>query len=248
MWHDIVVMTGVISFVDNLVDNLLDLLFPKRCVNCAAVGGFVCEECFRQVKYCEVQVCPQCTEPSIGGFTHPLCRRRLGAERTLCVFKFEGPIKESISALKYGGVRALAGFMADLAVAAFTEASVSFGTDSLILPVPLHPVKKLERGFNQTEILAKAFGQRLSLEVWPDLLVKKKDNPSQTKLDREQRAANVRDAFGVNERDSRPDLLKGRDVVIVDDVFTSGATLRECAKVVKGGGARYVYLLALAKD
>jgi len=164
------------------------------------------------------------------------------------LLKFEGPVREAIEGLKYGGVRNLADFLVDFGLEYAPEVAHLFGEQSLILPVPTHPLKKLERGFNQTELLSRALGKKLGLEVWLNFLVKRLDNSSQTKLDFEGRQANVSGAFGISGEDSRHQILAGRDVIIVDDVFTSGATLRECAKVVKRNGARFVYLLSLAED
>ena len=102
--------------VDNLVENLLDLIFPKRCLSCKTVGGFICEECSGLVLPLEVQICPQCTKPAIGGFTHTLCLKPLSAERAICLFKFEGPMREAVAQLKYKGVKGLAESMANLSI------------------------------------------------------------------------------------------------------------------------------------
>lgn len=195
----------------------------------------------------EVQICSACTKPSIGGFTHALCLKPLGAERAICLFKFEGPIKEAISQLKYKGVRGLAESLAELTTESLKDLGVDLGTLSIIIPVPIHPIKQLERGFNQAAILASLLGKRLGIEVWSDFLLKTKDNPSQTKLKLKARAKNVRFTYRIGRKDKRRKIIKGLDVIIVDDVFTSGATLRECAKVIKRAGARFVYLLAIAK-
>lgn len=232
--------------MDNLVEKLTDLFFPKRCVGCGQVGNFLCEECLLTVKPLEAALCSECTRPSIGGFTHSLCLRPWSSERLLCFFKYEGVTKELIGQLKYGGVRQIANFLTEIIVQFLGEAAVSFGSQSLIVPVPLHPVKRLERGFNQTEILAESLGKVLAVKVSTGVLVKLVDNPSQTLYKLKERGKNVKGVFGVEKE--RKILLKNRDVVIVDDVFTSGATMRECARMVKRAGARFVYLLAVAKD
>lgn len=233
--------------VDNLVENLLDLIFPKRCLSCKTVGSFICEECSGLVRPLSVQICPQCTKPSIGGFTHALCLKPLSAERVICLFKFEGPMREAISQLKYKGVKGLAESLAELTTESLKDLGVDLGTRSIIIPVPIHPVKQLERGFNQAAILASLLGKRLGIEVWSDFLLKTRDNPSQTKLKLKERAKNVRFTYRIERKDKRRKIIKGRDVIIIDDVFTSGATLRECAKIAKKAGARFVYLLAIAK-
>ncbi len=234
--------------MDNLVDTLINFVFPRRCVSCHTVSDFICDRCRELTVFPEGQLCVQCRRPSIGGFTHTICSRPFSADRLISLLKFEGPVKEAIERLKYGGVRDLADFLVDLGLEYTPEVAYLFGDQSLILPVPIYPLKKLERGFNQTELLSLALGKKLGLEVWLNFLIKKRDNPSQTKLDFEGRQANVSDAFGISGEDRRHRVLAGRDVIIVDDVLTSGATLQECAKVVKRNGARFVYLLSLTED
>lgn len=234
--------------MDNLVNKFLDLIYPKRCLNCSNVGDHICDSCLGSLSFCETQICPECQRPAIGGFTHALCQHPQGAERLLCAFKFEGPIEKGIKALKYQGVKEIAQTLIDLALESFTTANVTFGEDSLIVPVPLHPIKKLERGFNQAVLLSSALAQRLGLEMQTSWLMKEKENPSQTRLNAQERAVNVRGVYSLNPKAQKLDSVRDRDVVLVDDVFTSGATLRECAKVLKRAGARFVYLLAIAKD
>lgn len=224
-------------------------LFPRRCFGCGQVGEFLCFTCQESVHYPEAQVCPGCWRPAVDGFTHRRCRKPLTADRSICLYRYAGPLKDLIHAIKYDGVRGAGDFIVDQLVApAWRDWDISLGERALLLPVPIHPVRRLARGFNQAELLVDGLGRLWGLEVWTDFLKKVRDNVSQTGLKRESRRQNVRGAYRVEEKDPRRDCLRGRDVVIVDDVMTSGATLAECARVVKRTGARFVYLLALAKD
>ncbi len=112
-----------------------------------------------------------------------------------------------------------------------------------VLPVPLHLTRLRWRGFNQSLILARAIGQRINTPVDPWLLSRTRPTPPQTPLSREERRANVRGAFGVN----MPALAKGKRFLLVDDVYTSGATVEECARTLYQNGARSVDVFTLAR-
>jgi ComF family protein len=113
----------------------------------------------------------------------------------------------------------------------------------VIVPVPLHPRKKRHRQFNQAEYLADAAGRAFGKPVWPRALRRVKDTPTQTKLDADRRRANLRGAFVARQ----PDRVAGQRVVLVDDVFTTGATLDACARVLRVAGAQDVVVLAVAR-
>lgn len=152
----------------------------------------------------------------------------------------------AIKKLKYKNISGLAPILSDLLIAATNESSFVFGEKSLIIPIPLHPLKKYERGFNQSSLIAEQFSKKLGLIYIEEGLCKVKETISQTKLKIAERSLNVKNSFIVNPRYSSE--LKNKDIILIDDVFTTGATLREGAKVLKKAGARYVYLLAVAKD
>lgn len=235
------------NVVDNLVDKFLSLVFPKRCVSCGAAGQLICSGCEEQFVYSEIQVCPECNKAAIGGFTHALCVKSYSAERSVSIFKYSGPAKEAIGQIKYYGVKILVPKLVELSTSYLSSLDISFGSDSIFIPVPIHPIKRLERSFNQAECIAMELSKKLGPKVLSDILIRKEDTVSQTSLDRAQRELNVKGVFSLScTQDAN--LVSGRDVVIIDDVFTTGATLRECAKVIKRAGARYVYLFALAKD
>jgi ComF family protein len=112
-----------------------------------------------------------------------------------------------------------------------------------ILPIPLHPVKKRMRGFNQAEILSKEIANSLGVKHTPDLIVRKKFTQTQTKLKREERQKNVSEAFQVNRRFS----LQNKVILIVDDVFTTGSTTNSISAILKKNEAKYVFVLTIAR-
>ncbi len=229
-----------------LFDSVADLFYPRRCLVCQKIGAYLCETCYKYLPYLESPPCPVCTRQAIGGFTHPRCRGRYRIDRLIVSFKYRNPIALAIKKIKYREITDLADFLVALLAADLAEAGIALGEKSLLVPVPLHPIKEIERGYNQSTLLAKSLGKAYNLPVVPDALIRVRETVSQTKLKHDEREKNVRGAFKINPK--RRELLRGQDVVLVDDVFTTGATLRECGSVLKRAGVRHLYALAIAKD
>jgi ComF family protein len=120
---------------------------------------------------------------------------------------------------------------------------IDWGEIDGIVPVPLHPRKQRQREFNQAEYLAAGLGRAVKVPVLKRGVRRVKDTSTQTKLDAEARARNMRDAFAVRD----PTVFAGKRLVLLDDVFTTGATLNSCAKTLRGAGAREVIALAVAR-
>jgi len=222
-------------------NRLLEIVFPTRCVSCGAGGELLCEECRSALPPLGVHLCVVCGKPVLGGFTHPRCRTRLAPERALAGFAYRGPVRKLVKSLKYRGIRGTAGVMADLMAEDLEEREISFGTKAVIVPVPLSFWRKGSRGFNQAALLGEALAERLDIEFRDGVLKRVKDTPSQVSLGRRERSRNVRGAFS-----SSP--LNGEDIVLVDDVLTTGATAREAARALKKAGAGQVWVLAFARD
>jgi ComF family protein len=155
---------------------------------------------------------------------------------------YEEIVREAVHAFKFGGRRALAAPLGDLLVEALVG-RLPMGLPDLLLPVPLHPRRERERGFNQALLLARRVGRAWGRPVRGDVLVRAVATPSQTALDAPARRANVRGAFRLR----RPELIAGRHVVVVDDVLTTGATLSECARCLRQGGAATIGVLTVAR-
>jgi len=235
------VITIFLDFVDNLWGKVVGLFFPKRCVSCGRSGAWLCHACFLELSYAPYQKCLVCGEPSIGGFTHPFCESRYNPDRFLSPFEYQGPLKEALRRAKYHGSFA---FFSDLAVFLsqwIRGSGVCFLPGSVLVPVPLHLVRYWERGYNQSLILAKFLGENLDLPVSANLLRRIRYTRSQTRLSPKERKENVRGAFSCSPE------VQGKNLVLVDDVSTSGATLLEAARTLKRGGARTVWCLALAR-
>jgi ComF family protein len=167
-------------------------------------------------------------------------------DRAVSFGEYQGALRGLIHLLKYESVlpvvRPLGGMMTD----AITELLAgSADSTPLLVPVPLHRSRRHSRGFNQAELIARSAARHLSIqvEIAPGVLVRQRETVSQVGLSREERIANVRDAFRVRD----PGRVKGRTVIVVDDVMTTGTTLSECARVLKRAGAEQVWAATVAR-
>lgn len=143
--------------------------------------------------------------------------------------------------LKYRGRRRIAGRLAELLLERAEVRELLEG--ATLVPVPLHPRRRAERGYNQADLLARALATRSRAAVATGILTRRRDTPPQAGLPAARRRRNVKDAFAV----PRPERVAGRTLVLVDDVYTTGATLRACAEVLRRAGASEVRVLTLAR-
>ncbi len=222
---------------------VLDLVFPPRCQVCGAADAFpLCGECWARFPRISWPVCDVCGRPLRGPpdlvFTCVPCRRRREPLRVRAFGRYDGPLREAVHALKYRGKLGLVEPLGrGLAEVAAQDPRLS-GVDAIV-PVPLHPRREGQRGFNQAEELARVVSVQLGRPV-RKALVRVRDTPSQTELDEDQRRRNVREAFAVRGR------VDGLRLLLVDDVVTTGSTLGECAAILRRAGAEDVYAVAVA--
>jgi competence protein ComFC len=181
--------------------------------------------------------------PHMEEFIFSYSRRRTpGFDYARSAARYEDVVREALHAFKFRGRRALAAPLGDLLVEAM-EGRLPAAVPAVLVPVPLHPRRERERGFNQASLLAQRVGRAWRCPVRDDVLVRAVATHSQTELDAPARRANVRDAFRLR----RPELIAGRHVVLVDDILTTGATLSECARCLRDGGAAAVGALTVAR-
>jgi ComF family protein len=178
-----------------------------------------------------------------------LCRRVEPAfARAAAYGSYESGLRELIHLLKYGGVRPAANVLGRMLAEAIATLEAGFPADSVaVVPVPLHRTKLRQRGFNQAELIARAAMKispsRDRLRLCAGVLERRRETTSQTGLTSHQRRENLRGAFGV----AQPAAVKGREVLVVDDVYTTGATVSECARVLRRAGATKVWVATVAR-
>lgn len=224
---------------------VLYFLLPIRCVGCRKPGEWFCAPCLSKIKPVYIFTCINCEKPAINGFTHPGCRTSWSLDCLISAFRYEGAIAKAVKQLKYRQVTALVDILVKMALEEFLETEILFGEEMIVVPVPLHWIAKWKRGFNQAEMIAKALADQLDLEVRSDLLKRTKYTISQTSLPGDKRRENIRNAFAVNKKKRQE--IKDRHFLLVDDVCTTGSTLKECAKVLKRAGAKSVWGMSIAK-
>jgi ComF family protein len=190
-----------------------------------------------------------CEKGSLGGLTHPDCRRPFDLDGLTSIFAYKGVIEKAIKKLKYKFVRDLASDLVEL--------FLSFGGEDkafwdfccqervVLVPIPLHPRRLRWRGFNQAELLGGLIAKNLGIKFAPDLLLRVKNTKPQIELDKDQRQTNIRRAFALNRNCKLK--IKNWNFILFDDVWTSGATLREAGKVLKRNGAKKVWGLTIAR-
>jgi ComF family protein len=241
--------------IPGIANALATALLAPACAVCDAVlndplGGCVCTTCWGAVRPITPPVCDGCgvplarDNPSGKPNTKPLCLECCHSirvvDRARAIGEYEGTLREIIQALKYGGRRSLAGPVA----ARMRSRGVELLQDAdCVTPVPLHWRREYQRGFNQARELARHLNAPLL-----ELVARRRHTQAQVELPAEQRRANVESAFMIRRQPLRQRRsIQGLKVVLVDDVCTTGATLEECARVLKEAGASAVYALTAAR-
>ena len=220
----------------------LNLFFPQWCVGCGKEGDFICYSCRRLLPRIMPPLCPRCGRPQSSGVLCPSCvswQAEIDGIRS--PFRFDGVMRQAIYQLKYRNLRALAVPLAKLLQDYLTTSHVP---GEALVPVPLHQKRLRQRGYNQSCLLAQDLGKLVNLPVIDNCLVRLRHTPPQARTSTvDERRSNVAGAFTC--RDHR---LQDKQVLLVDDVCTSGATLNACAAAIKATGASSVWGLALARE
>ncbi len=228
------------------------LLFPVTCAGCRRAllepETPLCAGCWKEIPWSRPPWCRGCGK-SLAGLGAGIDRcgnclttpRNRFFDQAISPFRYEGSAKKLITALKYKGRLSLPPFLGRILADTVRERLGPDPADA-VLPVPLHPTRHRERTFNQASVLAQALADRLDLCCRPNLLSRCRPTPSQTELPREIRLSNLTGAFRLE-----PDpLIRSLRLLLVDDVFTTGATVNACAQPLKEAGAAQVVVVTLA--
>lgn len=231
----------------------LRFILPVECLTCrrslgADAAPFFCDDCWQTIRPLQQPSCARCDQPFVSAEATSYspnhhcrhCQERLPSfERAWTLYPYLSPLQEAICALKYRGKTRLAPALARLMVLALPAAL----DIDLIVPVPLHPVRLRAREFNQSLLLADRIGRHLDRPVLAANLVRVLATDPQTTLARQERLRNLRQAFAVH----KPETVADRRLLLIDDVYTTGTTLNECAKALRKAGSGPVYALTLAR-
>jgi ComF family protein len=213
---------------------LLEILLPPACAGCGRYGRLFCEACHRSL---------QPLSQGQDHFSAPDTGVVVGDALLLAhaAFAHAGPMRQALQRLKYGGAARLANPMANAAAPALLNLLTVSGPAELV-PVPVHPVRLRQRGYNQAMLLARALGGEARLPV-ADVLLRRRATTRQHGLTRAARLHNLRGAFAVRAGRRLP-----RSVILVDDILTTSATLEACAAVLRSAGVTSVYGFAIARE
>jgi competence protein ComFC len=230
--------------------NILDILFPKRCLGCGKFGQYFCLACQKSVRVVALsdRICPVCQKQAIDGATHPRCRTRYGLDGLVSFFHYDGIVKKAVKSLKYRFVSTIASefvfLIPDVAFGDIPLSPFKGGEAVWIVPIPLHPSRLRTRGFNQAAILAGFVAQRLNISGLHDILKRVKKTVPQADLPRRgDRLRNMDHVFALRA----PLVDKSIPIFLFDDVFTTGATMRSAASVLKKRGFKQVWAVTMAR-
>ncbi len=224
---------------------ILDLFFPPRCAVCdgvLAVGEQgICSSCEHRLPRVEEPRC-FCCGKTVEGPEVELCRdcskKKHEFRRGFPLLQYVPPISDAMAELKYHGRAEYADFYGEQLGRAFGETFRSLGIQGLV-PVPVHKKRLAKRGYNQAELLAGALSRQTGIPLYTNVLLRREDTAAQKKLSREERALNLRTAFSVGDKPPER-------VLIVDDIYTTGATADACAAALLRAGAVEVYVTTVA--
>ena len=222
-----------------LLKDLLDLFLPPLCFVCTRRllrdENILCNDCYSRIRDISSPYCKRCGRPVLYQNIKVcnLCiKEGYSCEYIRGISPYDGVVENLITLLKYSKKRVIAKVLGRLMAERVSEDEIYKKCD-VIVPVPLHYSRKRERGFNQAEDLGREMGKILGIPFIKNGLIRVRATPSQTKLSPKERFLNVKGAFLINEK--RLNAMKDRTILLIDDVFTTGATMNECAKALKEG-------------
>ncbi len=240
--------------IPRMINGLLDIVYPKTCVICkkkikgrGSIDNVICAECWRKVKKNLPPFCLRCgrnlhRNKSVKNICVACVKKPPHFDRAFSPCVYEGTIKELIHEFKYKNKEHLGATLSRLMIEFIKEYNVPMEFLDLIVPLPLHKTRLREREFNQAEILSRHIAKEFNKEMSNDSLIRHRYTRTQTELTPDERIANVKDSFLVQ----KPEIIKNKNILLVDDVSTTQATSSEAAFALKESGANIVFVLTLA--
>jgi competence protein ComFC len=234
----------------DLLTAITSLLYPSVCAICREniqAGQHLCDQCDAKAVRIIAPFCQTCSEPFegviTGAFTCANCAHRtIHFDAAVAAYRSRGIVREIIHAFKYGREIYLRDLVARWLYTALEDERLRERRFDVIVPVPLHPTRQRERGFNQASLLAELLSARIAIPSKP-LLERIRYTTTQTALDRAERMENLHNAFHLRKNAN----VRGLRVLLIDDVLTTGSTLSECARILKRAGTISVYAATAAR-
>jgi ComF family protein len=235
------------------LQSLTDILYPKTCLACKSKVGaetgedLICKECYSNIEVNLPPFCVSCgrhlEKNNLNKNICPACiRKRLHFDRAFSPCVYNGVTKKLVHEFKYKGKDHLGKPLSKIMIDFIREYRLPLEYLDYIIPMPLHKTKLREREFNQAEILGTHIAREFKKDLLSGVLLRHRLTKTQTELKNKERFENVANSFSVDNRAS----LKGKNLLLVDDVLTTGATSSEAALALKNAGAQTVFVLTLA--
>lgn len=223
--------------------NFWDFIFPKKCVSCKKFGEYLCDTCFSLLSYDVIVPCVYCQKKSFDGHTHPGCLSVKGLDGAFAAVRYNKPIKKLVRSFKYKPyLKDLKKYISDLFIEGIIQNEDFMRVikkQTIIVPVPQYRAKLKNRGYNHADLLADNLAKYFGTEKL-EIIERIRETSSQFGLSLSERRLNLKSAFKVNKE------VRYDQVILIDDIVTTGSTFIECTKVLKKSGVRRVYGLAFA--
>jgi len=244
-----------------LKNKIQDLLLPQFCIRCNKEGFLVCPDCLSLIDLNPFQYCPFCSVPNRvikNGKCQSHQNFKLNGLFSACDYK-DPLAKKMIFLFKYQPYIKNLGFpLANLIISHFAlleknpstlfyrqkQAASTNALPAIFMPVPLFKKRERERGYNQSFVIAEILSTYYQLPIQKNNLIRIKNTKSQTEFNKQKRKQNIAGAFAIKN----PGLINGRTIFLVDDVFTTGSTMEECAFILKSAGAKKIYGIVVARE
>lgn len=223
---------------------LLNLLYPRTCVICGKVLGKekICKDCRRELSYCKSPRCCCCGK-QLETLEQEYCgdcqKKPHLFRRGLAPFSHVGKIRHAVYGIKYQNQRENIDFFVEEINRHYRKEIGTWNCD-IMIPVPLYYKKKRKRGFNQAEVFAKRLSKKLNMSCQTDILVRNRETRPLKELSRKARMENLQGAFTVKKQ-----CVRGKTILLVDDIYTTGSTLDACSAVLRRAGAKEIYFVCM---
>lgn len=207
---------------------LIQILYPKQCLICGKLEqDTICSRCYNELKI----------EAKIENY------KNKSFNEHLYIFKYEGKVRSLIIDYKFSDKPYLSNFFTKMIIKN-EKICRKIKNYDIIIPVPIHKRRKCERGYNQSEVIANQLAKNLRIELIADCLIKQKNTVAQSTLTKKQREENVKQVYKIQNEQK----IQNKKIILLDDIYTTGATAEECSKILKQNGAKEILVLTIAKD
>lgn len=211
-----------------LFNKLINELYPNQCIICGKLySDEICNRCYKTLEITEK--------------TEKYKNRNFNEH--IYFFKYEGKIRNLIIDYKFNDKAYLSNFFTKIIIKN-EKICRKIKSYDIIIPVPIHKKRKNERGYNQSELIARNLANKLELKLVTDVLIKEKNTIAQSTLTRKQREQNVKQVYKIQNKQK----IENKKVILIDDIYTTGSTAEECSKMLKQNGAKEILVLTIAKD